>query len=360
MIPFIAKTLILFTFTSYLLSNVSASCVDVSRYYQIYDDILSLATSIDNDIDRSHFYGGIVRLVAHDFMDYDQSSSDPMGMDGCIDWIHGANAGLSSIWNEHTDLYKLHETKYSDISRPDFWIIAANAVIYHTSIDNSLDLINTFYWGRKERNECLDSAQRLPHASSQEVRSSCQQVEDVFLTRMGLTWKDAVALMGAHTLGRGHAQFSGHHGTWASDDRQAQIFDKQYYQELLGRAWSPRQVSVSPPIQDWSSTQINSGSPKMMLNTDMCLVYNLEKTKFPCCTRTDLRGRCMTLGNVQCERYDRDDDYYKATEAVLKYMQGTEGNFHDNTNFYEAFRLAWYKATINSVDDLQYMVASCS
>ena len=103
MILFISKTLILLT----LLSTVSASwaggCVDVSRYYQIYDDILSLATSIDNDIDRSHFYGGIVRLVAHDFMDYDQSSSDPMGMDGCIDWIHEANAGLSSIWNEHTD-----------------------------------------------------------------------------------------------------------------------------------------------------------------------------------------------------------------------------------------------------------------
>ena len=67
-----------------------------------------------------------------------------------------------------------------------------------------------------------------------------------------------------------------------------------------------------------------------------------------------------TLGNVQCERYDRNDDYYKATEAVLKYTQGTENNFHDNTNFYEAFRLAWYKATMNSVDDLQYIVASCS
>ena len=155
MIIFITKMLILLLFTlSYLLSTVSASCVDVSRYYQIYDDILSLATFIDNDIDRSHFYGGIVRLVAHDFMDYDHSSSDPLGMDGCIDWIHEANTGLSSLCNEHTDLYKLHKTKYPDISRPDFWIIAANAVIYHTSIDNSLDLINTFYWGRKERNEC--------------------------------------------------------------------------------------------------------------------------------------------------------------------------------------------------------------
>ena len=34
------------------------------------------------------------------------------------------------------------------------------------------------------------------------------KVEDVFLNRMGLTWTDAVALLGGHTIGRGSEHFS--------------------------------------------------------------------------------------------------------------------------------------------------------
>ena len=31
---------------------------------------------------------------------------------------------------------------------------------------------------------------------------------------MGLDWRDAVALSGGHTLGRGNQDFSGHDGIW--------------------------------------------------------------------------------------------------------------------------------------------------
>ena len=151
-------------------------------------------------------------------MDFDRNDAlSPMGADGCIDWSHDANAGLpDDIWCEGCALTSLHSGSYSDMSRADFWVAAANAVIKMTSSDQ-LDLKSTFKWGRQDADSCDDSAIRLPGASS------CTEVEDVFLTRLGLTWTDAVALIGAHTLGRGDGAFSGHHGIWVDTEEESLV-----------------------------------------------------------------------------------------------------------------------------------------
>ena len=175
------------------------NCFTTSTYDAIDVDIMTLKNDIDDDGTRGHFLGGIVRLVAHDFMDYDRGSVDgPMGPDGCIDMDHPTNAGLpEDVWCDNCTLTSLYRNKYSHLSRADFWIASANAVIRQTSVDTALDMRNTFVWGRKDVNTCAGSGERLP------LPSGCGQVEGVFLERMGLTWVDAVALMGAHTLGRG-------------------------------------------------------------------------------------------------------------------------------------------------------------
>ena len=80
---------------------------------------------------------GIVRLTAHDFMDYDLSHLEVMGSDGCYDTTHPNNAGLQSIWcASGCELTMLHEIKYAHISRADFWIAATNAVIRQTTDNN--------------------------------------------------------------------------------------------------------------------------------------------------------------------------------------------------------------------------------
>jgi hypothetical protein len=179
-------------------SSSRSSCFSIDTYKSIDNDIAKIKNTIQDDKKRSHFLGGIVRLAAHDFMDYNQhaSQNNRMGADGCYDKRHPSNAGLDTIWCQGCPLKMLYTKKYSHLSRADFWIASANAVIRQTSIGNALDMRDTFRWGRKDADSCQGSGDRLPQASG------CDEVEGVFLNRMGLRWSDAVALLGAHTLGR--------------------------------------------------------------------------------------------------------------------------------------------------------------
>ncbi|KAL3788690.1 hypothetical protein HJC23_001889 [Cyclotella cryptica] len=336
-------------------SAITSGCINTARYDAIYADIEAIKNSIGNDVDRSHFLGGIVRMVAHDFMDYDATNKrKPLGQDGCLIFDSPMNVGLSSIWCDSCPLKQLYDAKYSDLSRADFWVAAGNAVIYLTSVNNELDLRNTYYWGRTTVDSCPGSDSRLP------TTAGCQSVEGVFLERMGLTWKDAVALLGAHTLGRGSSQFSGHHGTWVPNDKEAQIFDKKYFEELFRRAWSPRGVGTSD--QDWTTGSPNSSSPKMMLNTDMCLLFDIDTNK-QCCSRTSMfkpngQNRCESNEDVECPMYSRDNPRIEAAKAVKNFLGGSAPN-SNNAPFYNAFTIAWFKATTNGLDALKPLTDTC-
>lgn len=311
-----------------------------ATYDAIEADIVQLKNGITDPRMRAHFLGGIVRLPAHDFMDYDPTAAIRMGADGCIEFSHSSNAGLASIWSVGTPLYDLHRTKYSWISKADFWVAAANAVLRQTSVNNlstsynlGYDLRSKFRWGRIDRATCAGSGARLA------VPSRCAEVERVFRTQMGLSWTDAVALLGAHTLGRGSTNFSGHEGTWKDNDSAAQRFDKGYYEEMLDNNWRMRNRggpgNGSPP-QDWTT---GGGVVQMMLNTDICLAYNVDDKingELPLCT-TKGEGSEET-----CPRYAIGTPRREALNAVLAFNNCVD----DNDCFYIAFRNAWQKATV--------------
>lgn len=142
-----------------------------------------------------------MRLAAHDFMDFDRSASVLGGADGCIDFNAGINGGLGDVWCDGCPLKRLYDRNYSFMSRSDFWVAAANGSIKATA---SSPYDPPFRWGRTDQNSCPESADRLP------LDTGCDQVEGVFLTRMGLSWVDATALLGAHTLGRATEANSAH------------------------------------------------------------------------------------------------------------------------------------------------------
>ena len=89
--------------------TMDSGCVSFSTYDAIDNDIAALKNNIADAKSRSRFLGGIVRLAAHDFMDYNKNdSSNPMGPDGCFDAEHAANNGLPSIWCTNCPLTLLY------------------------------------------------------------------------------------------------------------------------------------------------------------------------------------------------------------------------------------------------------------
>jgi hypothetical protein len=331
----------------------------IATYDAIDADIQELRSRIDSSDEprAAHFVGGIVRLAAHDFMDYDPSKREVMGSDGCYDAAHPNNAGLQSIWctSGGCELTTLHETKYAHISRADFWIASANAVIRQTSNNNELDLIDTFRWGRRDLDFCAGSGGRLP------TPARCTRVEDVF-GRMGLSWRDTVALLGAHTLGRGSRNFSGHHGTWVDSNADARIFDKSYFSELLDNTWRMRNeggpANGGPP-QDWTTGR--DGTDRMMLNTDICLAYDIDDQINggpPCCTTTSVNDNECPIVNMNerdmCPMYTENSSRYPALESVMDFYDGNDANF------YNAFSTAWEMATTVGQDNLQPLSESCN
>lgn len=242
-------------------------------------------------------------------------------------------AGLPDLWcDDPVDcpLKGMYDDSYSFMSKADFWVAAANAVIFHTS-NNQLQL--PFRWGRIDATSCSSSSARLPEPHG------CSEVEATFLTRMGLRWRDAVALMGAHTLGRGDIRFSGHDGTWVDNDLESTIFDKRFYEETLRRAWRPRQTAAGV---NWTWGGNNRGV--MFLNTDICLFFDIpEGNNQNCCT--DISGNCRddTVQNIQCPTAESVRP--EAFAAFNEFLGGTNLNNNNNDPFYRAFSEAWTAAT---------------
>jgi len=136
-------------------------------------------------------------------------------------------------------------------------------------------------------------------------------------------------------LGRGDQNFSGHPGTWVQNDEESTIFDKQFYEEVLDRGCRPRQTDVAD--NDWTWGGSNRGV--MMLNTDICLRYDIDDGS-PCCTNTNENCRDNSVQNIQC-----DDSSDVRPEAFAVFNEFVAGNRGDNDAFFSAFSSAWVKAT---------------
>merc|ERR1712153_128628 len=299
--------------------------------------------------ERSDITAGAIQLAFHDAGTWDPSNiTHPGGADGCACDKFGPNAGLDYIKDVLSPVYTSYK---SYLSLADFWAICANAAIKSSVAEADAPLTIGFKYGRSDVDcsDCdYDIAARLPDESK-----STDHVEDVFVTRMGFTRKETVALMGAHSMGKMEPLNTGYAGKW---DRTFAQLDNVYFEQILDRPWFRFDVDETTKFNgkapyptyvheatkhEWrvanepTADDFQDDTNKL-LNTDMCLAWAIgdgddvndetcstRKCDETACEANDRGGTCATQDNSW-------------RQHVVTYA-------NDNTQFLQDFAAAWQK-----------------
>jgi len=199
----------------------------------------------------------LIRLAWHDAGTYDKASNTggpraAMRFEGTGEALHGSNNGLDIA----RGLLQPIVDKYSWVPVADVWALAA---VVATEVSGGPSI--PFRPGRRDAVSGLESVElgRLPDATQ-----TTNHLRDVFY-RMGMTDEEIVALSGAHTMGRCHADRSGFEGPWTENPL---VFDNSYFKNLLERKWTLKINSVgNAQFEDETGTL-------MMLTSDLALLMD--------------------------------------------------------------------------------------
>jgi hypothetical protein len=232
---------------------------------------------------QGDFAGCVLRLAAHDFMDY---SSGQGGSDGCIAFDDPDNNGLAECLYQGEygiSVIDAYEKFCLHVSLADFLVVAGEAVMTFTRENvlkehpsrSTVDFRSGFRYGRTTNKQCAWAYGRMPNPED-----SCRGVSEVFGKRMSLSWNQSAALMGAHTLGRAEPKFSGYDGSW-KERMNSNKFDNQYFQALILKGWAPEtKIGGNELKNQWQRTDMGVDESlygrEMMLNTDLCLLYTVN------------------------------------------------------------------------------------
>lgn len=176
------------------------------------------------------------------------------------------------------------------MSRADFYALAAVVAVRRGSDQQQCPQMNpnctipvpdmTILYGRKD---CATSPNSTWDFGFPDAHKDLEHVMEVFRDGMGLTERQTVAIMGAHTMGMTSTRNSGFQGPWAPPTNR---FDNAFFRSLMGigNRWNQNQVNspntppgLSPRFQ-WDNFERIPGRPpprngRMMLNTDMVLYF---------------------------------------------------------------------------------------
>jgi len=315
----------------------------------------SVTTGLDNreraSETRSDITAGAIQLAFHDAGTWDPSATSKGGADGCACDKFGPNKGLDYIKDVLAPIYDQYKNY---LSLADFWVICANAAIKSSVAAEDAPLTVGFKYGRSDI-DCSDCdatvAARLPDESK-----STDHVEEVFVTRMGLTKAETVALMGAHSMGKMEPLNTGYAGKW---DRTFAQLDNLYFDQILNKPWVRFSVDETTvfndpdqgahaPYPDYVHEQtkhewrVRPGGDTFqddtdkLLNTDMCLAWNIgddDNVNEGTCTTRPSNAATVAADTRRGECGSQDASW---RAHVITYAA-------DNSKFLTDFAAAWQK-----------------
>jgi len=230
----------------------SASKVPKKEDYQaVYNEIAKILENADYD--DGSYAPVLIRLAWHSSGTYDKKSNTG-GSNGATmrfppEANHSENPGLHNA----RDVLEPIKKKFPWISYSDLWTLAGVAAVQEMGGPK-------IPWrpGREDKPvESTPPDGRLPHAPL-----GADHIRDVF-HRMGFNDQEAVALIGAHAVGRCHTKYSGFDGPWTFSPIS---FTNQFFTLLLDEAWVPKKWEGPFQYVDKNSNSI------MMLPTDYALI----------------------------------------------------------------------------------------
>ena len=201
------------------------------------------------------------------------------------------NRGLEGIFAEVNDLYD-GEFNDTGISRADFYALAAVVAVRRASDEQDCMQLRlppdcdkpvpdmTIRYGRTD---CANSPNSPSDSGFPDAHRDLAHVMEIFRDGMGLTERQVVALIGAHTMGMTTPGNSGFQGPWAPPtDRFDNAFfrtlvsnNSQWHQSELNLANAPQGLN---PRYQWDLGTVQRDEQgrapmgvnvRMMLNTDM-------------------------------------------------------------------------------------------
>jgi len=253
-------------------------------YTRIAWKVVEMYESLSSECDKvccpqADLAACILRFAGHDFMDFNTQTYDG-GSNGCIDFSDVDNRGLfpclagDGEFSQGLTIGAAYADFCSEVSLADFIVITAEVLMMRTRDDwagvanmptRTFDLSEGFKFGRRTAETC--SPKPLPNPER-----SCVAVEENFVQELGLTWPEAVAMMGVHTLGRTSVHNSGYDGWW-NEGPEGRSFNNSYYVSLVAKGWMPK--NMGPGKNQWVRSDGGSDM-EMMLDTDLCLLYDTE------------------------------------------------------------------------------------